>query len=386
MARSESGSITKLDNNRWRVRVSGGNDPVTGKRIRKTKVVHGTKKDAIAERTRMLVEVGEVDRAVKDMTVEEFIESVYLPWEEKRVRDTTFYRMRRELRRSAIPALGHIKLRKVSPYTIETWLSSIESAGVRYNAFKTMRQAFKQAYKWDMVSRNVFDKVDKPTYTEGDKTVADADLGCEILQMIYDAPIEAPLLLQLSCGMRLSEAMAIDWEDIDWKTGKVHIWRNYQYVPLKGTMFFEPKTEKSNRYVTIPKGVLARLNEIRTSGGMIRSGALSIGLDGERMNPNALRYQYKKMFLRELPGVPYITPKNLRHSHATILLTQGVDLKTIAERLGHRDIKITMRNYLQHVDELDERASDAFDLAVHVASPAKDEEPQVLDFKPAKEA
>lgn len=386
MARSESGSIQKLGPNRWRVRVSGGNDPVTGKRIRKTKVVHGSKKDAIAERTRMQVEVGNVGRATADMTLAQYLEDMFLPWQETRIRANSYYNECRTARSYIIPALGHIKLTKLSAYTIETWAASLPTDCSRHSAFCLLRHAMRQAYRWDMVPRNIFDKLDTPSYSPKPKTVADADLGGLILGMLRGTEIEAPILLQLSCGMRLSEAMAVDWEDIDWRAGKVRVWRNYQVVPGKGGVFFEPKTRGSERTVSIPAGALRRLHEIRTEGGVIRSGPLAVGRDGERMKPDSLRYRYHKLYDRELPGQPYVTLKNLRHSHATILLAQGVDLKTIADRLGHTNIGTTARSYVQHVDELDVRASEAFDSAFFVASPVEDDDGGVVGFRAASGA
>ena len=386
MARAESGSITPLGKNRWRVRVSGGNDPVTGKRIRLSKVVHGTKKDAIAERTRMQIEVGDVDRATKDMTVAQYMEQIYLPWEKNRTRKTTYYRIQREVHKRIIAELGHIQLSKLSAYTVETWAKGIESDAVRRTVFKIFQQAVTQAYKWDIIQRNVFDKLDSPSYEPKEKTVANEDLSGVILRTLMGTRIEAPILLQLSCGLRLSEAMAIDWEEIDFKTGKVRIWRNFQEVVGEEPQFFEPKTKKSKRTVTIPKGALSRLLEIRCAGGVMRFGPLTIGDDGKRMKPSSLRYRYRTLFAKELPNQPYITLKNLRHTHATILLKQGVDLKTIADRLGHADIKTTARSYLQPLDELDEQASEAFDLAVKVEGIRNDPEPIIVEFKLAKEA
>lgn len=366
--------------------MSGGNDPVTGKRIRLSKVVHGTKKDAIAERTRMQIEVGDVDRATKDMTVAQYMEQIYLPWEKNRTRKTTYYRVEREVRKRIISELGHIQLSKLSAYTVETWAKGIESDAVRRTVFKIFQQAVTQAYKWDIIQRNVFDKLDSPSYEPKEKTVADADLSGVILRTLMGTRIEAPILLQLSCGLRLSEAMAIDWEEIDFRTGKVRIWRNFQDVVGEEPQFFEPKTKKSKRTVTIPKGALARLLEIRCADGVMRFGALAIGDDGNRMKPSSLRYRYRRLYEKELPNQTYITLKNLRHTHATILLKQGVDIKTIADRLGHADIKTTARSYLQPLDELDEQASDAFDLAVKVEGIRKDPEPVIVEFKPAKEA
>ena len=106
MARSESGSITKMGPNKWRVRVSGGNDPVTGKRIRLTKVVHGSKKDAIAERTRLQLQVGDVGRATSNITVAQYFEDIFLPWKKQRNTPNTYYSKCNVVRREIFTGIG----------------------------------------------------------------------------------------------------------------------------------------------------------------------------------------------------------------------------------------------------------------------------------------
>ena len=107
---------------------------------------------------------------------------------------------------------------------------------------------------------------------------------------------------------------------------------------------------------------------------------------GERMSPQAVSCRYKKLYDAELPGQPYIQPKNLRHSHAMILLEQDVDIKVIADRLGHADVSTTARYYLQPAGELDARASMAFDAAFAVARPSSGDEGNVSDIRVRKEA
>ena len=377
MARAESGSITQLGKNRWRVRVSGGNDPITGKRIRLSKVVHGTKKDAIAERTRMQIEVGDIDRATKDMTVKQYMEEVFAPWEKSRVRPTTYETFRCRMNKHIIPHIGGIQMNKLSAYTVDTWIEGLPTPGLRFEVFRTFKQAYTQAYRWGIVHKNIFDKMEK--------LVADAELAGLIIEAMRGERVEPVFLLEISCGMRLSEALAIDWEDIDFRIGKVSITKNLQHVPGQGLQFFEPKTERSRRTVTIPKGVLSRLLEIRCADGVMRFGALCMGNDGERINPYAYRRYYKIAYTRKLPSQPYIPPKNLRHTHATILLESKTDIKTIADRLGHANIGITATNYLQSVQKLDEDASDAFESAICVARPRKEPD-NVVEMRPAREA
>lgn len=385
MARAESGSIQQLGKNRWRVRVSGGNDPVTGKRIRLSKVVHGTKKDAIAERTRMQIEVGDVDRATKDMTLAQYLTDVFLPWQKQRVRISSYLTMESNLKKYAVAGLGHIKLNKLSPYTVETWVKTIPGRKAPLDSFTNLRTAYRQAYKWGLVHRNIFDKLDLPKREYGEKVVADAELAAMIIGAMYGERIEPIFLLEISCGLRLSEAMALDWEDIDFQNRKVRIWRNYQRVNGHGCMFFEPKTKNSKREVTIPQSVVNRLREIRCADGIVRFGPICMTRNGTRLDPSNYRISYQNIYKRKLPNQPYITLMNLRHSHATILLATGTDVKTISERLGHADVKTTLNIYAQKVEELDTKASDAFDAAISVASPTKPPE-NIVELKPAKEA
>ena len=149
--------------------------------------------------------------------------------------------------------------------------------------------------------------------------------------------------------------------------------KSYQRVPGQGAMMLPTKTDRSTRTVAIPGFALARLKEVRTAGGVIRSGAVCVNEKGERMSPQAVSCRYKKLYDAELTGQPYIQPKNLRHSHAMILLEQDVDIKVIADRLGHADVSTTARYYLQPAGELDARASMAFDAAFAVARPSSDE-------------
>ena len=174
MARSESGSIQKLGPNRWRVRVSGGNDPVTGKRIRKTKVVHGSKKDAIAERTRLQLQVGDVGRATSNITVAQYFEDIFLPWKKQRNRPNTYYGQCNVVRREIIPGIGHIKLDKLTAYNIEVWQQSIESPSMRKKAYEIVRQAIGQAYKWEILQKNIFDRLSAPSYSPGTKLIGDS--------------------------------------------------------------------------------------------------------------------------------------------------------------------------------------------------------------------
>ena len=140
---------------------------------------------------------------------------------------------------------------------------------MRKKAYEIVRQAVGQAYRWEILHKNIFDRLSAPSYSPGTKVVADAELAKMILGMVYGEPIEPAVLLQISCGLRLSEAVALDWDDIDLRAGSVSIAKSYQRVPGQGAMMLPTKTDRSTRTVAIPGFAMARLKEVRTAGGEI---------------------------------------------------------------------------------------------------------------------
>lgn len=231
--------------------------------------------------------------------------------------------------------MGGIHINKLSAYSTK----QLPTPSLQYEMFRLFKQTYVQAYKWEIVHKNIFDKIDSPKRPPtGKKVVADAELAGLIIAAMHGERVEPIFPLEISCGMRLPEAAAIDWEDIDFRTGKIAISKSYHHVNHEGPQFFDPKTEPSHRTVSIPKNALARLLEIRCEGGVMRFGLLCLGNDGDRINLYEYRRYYKLTYKAKLPDQPYITPQNLRHTHATILLASKTDLKTIADRLGHANI------------------------------------------------
>ena len=134
-------------------------------------------------------------------------------------------------------------------------------------------------------------------------------------------------------GLRREEACGLEWRDIDLRSGRVRIQRVVQTVA--GSEVVEaPKTELSARGVWLPRFAVLRLRDIKGAGRLV--GDLA---------PDAVARRYKAHCRRE--GLPWVPPKDLRHSWATTALAAGVDVAIVSRALGHTDISTTARYYLR---------------------------------------
>lgn len=349
--RSELGEITSLGKNRWLVRVSAGYDKATGKRIRKSKTVRGTKKDARKAMNALLSQYGAPGSSV---TLSDFVDNVYMPWHRKVYtrRDST-QKLEYTLSR-VIEALGDYELSELTRPVLVRWCQTAPD----WQSDK-LRAVLNKAVEWEYVDRNHMPRREK-SGTSPDKKRITAEQLADVLDAVRDTSIEPGVLLQACCGLRMAEALAVDWADIDFERGTVHVKKTWHYVKGDGWME-DTKNANSKGHVAIPASVLKRLKEIRTQGGVIRKGALMPTANGtSRMIPNTYRKVWKRV-AQPVLGEDYIPPKNLRHTHGSILFDEGVSVDFISKRLRHSSTRITERHYVNPDSTADDTSAAVFD-------------------------
>ena len=138
-------------------------------------------------------------------------------------------------------------------------------------------------------------------------------------------------------GMREGELLALTKGDVDFANNKISITKTY-YRANGEDVITTPKTEQSIRTIDIPNFLKNEIKEYCD-----RKYAFP---DDERLFPigaEAVQHKMKRMI--EKAGVPKIRVHDIRHSHVSYLINQGVEPLIIKERLGHKDIKITMNTY-----------------------------------------
>ena len=133
----------------------------------------------------------------------------------------------------------------------------------------------------------------------------------------------------------------------------------------------QPKTERSRRSIALSADTVSLLHEIRgkqitqqleVNDAWTDSGYVFTQPDGLPLDPNLMTRAFKKVLTTA--GLPKLTIHGLRHTHATILLEQGVNPKVVSERLGHASVATTMDIYSHVLPDMQEKAALAIDAAL----------------------
>ena len=155
--------------------------------------------------------------------------------------------------------------------------------------------------------------------------------------------------------MRRGEACGLQWADVDFTTGTVTICRNLQYTAEAGIYAAAPKNGKTRR-VDVGEDVLDLLRELRRkqSERAISKWVFTQEGTAEPMHPTSPTH-YFRVFGKKY-GIPGFHPHLLRHTSASVAITNGADVVSVSERLGHSDTAVTLRMYAHANEESIRRA------------------------------
>lgn len=271
----------------------------------------------------------------------------------KRLRGNTIEGYMSALRKHIIPRFGECNIESISFDDVQEWVDSIPTYGATTKAFKTFRQVYrwtirkKQLRIWDITQG-----IELPKKPVIHKRVLDATEERAMLRTIVGQEWEAVVLLGASLGLRRCEACGVRIEDIDWRSGWVHIQRGLHWVHGK-EVEYPTKTKLSDRFLKLPRWALERLREIR---GNRRKGRFC------NFAPHQIAGRYKRFCKRY--NMPFVPMQQLRHSWATIALNAGAAIEDVSVALGHSTVDTCIQNYLQSFRMVVQRASDAYNKSI----------------------
>ena len=194
-----------------------------------------------------------------------------------------------------------------------------------------------------------------------------------LLKLVHGTRLYMPILLGISGGMRRGEILALRWHDLDLETGHAVICRSLEQT-REGLRFKLPKTDRGRRTVVLPSFTCDALRTHRLERAKQR---LAIGPayhdndlvcsreDGSPWPPDMLSTAFGALVRRS--GLSHVRFHDLRHTHATQLLKQGVHPKIVSERLGHSNIGITLDTYSHVLPGMQEDAIADFDIHFRVS-------------------
>jgi integrase len=290
-----------------------------------------------------------------------------------RIKPRTYERFSELIRLHVVPTLGRIRLEKLTPAHVQRLLIEKRQQGLAAQTVVSIRNviraALNQALRWGEVARNVATLVDAPRIERPAVRVLSAEEANRLLESAKGERFEAVYSVGLALGLRRGELLGLTWRDVDFDGAQLRVVRSLQRIGGR-LQLTETKTPKSRRTVPLPQYAIRALrsHRVRQFEERLATGSdwQGSGLDlvfsnrtGGPVEPVNLHRAYKRLLTKA--GLPSIRFHNLRHSAASLMLAQGVPLKTIQEILGHSSIAVTSGFYAHLGEQLKREAADAMD-------------------------
>ena len=172
------------------------------------------------------------------------------------------------------------------------------------------------------------------------------------LEVVAESPYHELFAVALYTGMRRSELLGLPWKDVDVYLAQLSVTQTRHRLSSKGFIFGKPKTAKSRRIIALSPTVCILLRQLRERqiaewlllGIRLQDDDLVLSKpDSKPLDPSTITHTFRKVLKRA--GLPTIRFHDLRHTHASLMLKQGVYPKIVSERLGHSSIGITLDTY-----------------------------------------
>ena len=398
------GSIVQRADGRWMARVDlGWRD---GKR--RTKTIYGRTRRAVADALRDALRAAQQGTLAGDerQTIPEFLTRWLQDVVRPRVRPRTFVGYEAAIEHHISPHLGRVRLAKLTPQHLQAWMATLEtkgvSAGRRRYARVVLRTALNTAIRWRLITMNAATLIDAPRTTSREIRPLNPDEARALLDACREHPLDAFVTVALGCGLRLGEALGLQWADVDLDAGTLQVRRAVQRfggdaaarrpllverkrlrAALKATLrtpdasdtrarlaeelqtvrgafakvktsvqITELKSVRSRRTIALPTVAITALRSHRTRQLEARlaagrhwqdRGFVLTSTVGTPLEPRNVTRQFKALLTAA--KLPDMRLHDLRHSCATLLLAQGVNPRVVMETLGHSQVSLTLNTY-----------------------------------------
>lgn len=360
----------------WRLEVTIGAD-YQGKPIRYSKTVHcKSAKEADRELARFYTECenGYVSRQ-NTTKLEAFADRWYEDYAERFLKKSSRSGAKTAIEVWIKPTIGRKKITKVSRLDVQKWINSLDDAGLSpktiRNYYSTLRTIMAYAVDMAIIEDTPCKNIKLPKKVQHEAGYYDADQVDQLMTAVMALPPEkqkfrTAVLLILFGGLRRAELLGLNWEDIDFDTGEIHVHRN-RLIDRHAQVYEDtPKTERSQRYVSMPPEIMAQLRtlkaqqaetQLRIGAKYKQSPAVFQGETGGELHPQVLQRWFVG-FLKD-NDLPPLGLHGLRHTHTSMLANMNIDKMQISRRLGHSQLSTTLNIYTHLFEDADQKiASD----------------------------
>lgn len=311
-----------------------------------------------------------------------------------RLSPTTYNRYVEYLKRIN-QAIGHIKLKDLKPLHLNSFYANLAEPGVNHHYKKgadgkpvgnrrlspktiqdhhrVISAILNTAIKWELIDRNVASGATPPKPPAKDIEYLDETQAKQLIQLLADEPIKyrTMIILLIYTGLRRGELNGLEWKDVDLTARTLTVARSSVYSGQTYTK--DPKTRSGKRKLTLSNTACRLLLEYKAwqderkqelGDQWQEHDRLFTKWNGEPIHPQTISDWFRK-FLNKHPELPRVRLHSLRHSNATMMIAEGVDIRTVSNRLGHAQTSTTLNIYSHALQSRDAAAADCLDNALN---------------------
>jgi integrase len=366
-----TGSASEVSPGVWRLRVMT-RDPATSKPRQVSRTIHTRQRGAKREVQEALAafarEAAEGRLAVRSGTLQALVED-WLALVQRDKAPTT-YELYRHHSKKALDRLGDMRVADLTPHHLDRLYQQLAAEGLRPATVRLVHSilsaSLKQGVKWGWIVKNPAADATAPTVPrreEAPPSLEDVKRLIKKAEADGDQELATAVALAAATGARRGELCGLRWGDINLATGKLTIER--QVVRERGGLQVrDPKTKKARQVTLGPLelSVLAQYEGVLAErwgpGWKADPEGFILSEDGRRpLSPTLLSVRVKRLGESLDPPIT-VHLHQLRHFTATWMVGAGIDVRTIAQRLGHARTSMTLDTYAQALPEQDREAAE----------------------------
>lgn len=374
------GSVRLRKDGRWEGRIVIGYDekglPKTKNVLAKTKTECVSKLKALRES----LEAPAPEAPKPSISLGDWLDHWYQAYKKANLRSNTQMSYERRIYQHIIPALGRIPLDKLTTRDIQQFYTNLKKSGrlIRTELYgaglsdqtvrgihTTLHAALGKAVEEKLIFRNPADSCKLPPAKSREmKVLAPDEIQRLLIQAREDGCYEL-LLLELATGLRRGEVLALQWRDLNLRTGALRVERQVHRVTGE-LVVSSPKTKAGNRTVILPAPVLKVFKAYQKtvhSRWMFPSPVK----EDSPLDPAAVRKRLQTIL--ERAECKRLRFHDLRHTFATASLEHGMDIKTLSTIIGHVSSTTTLNTYTHVTDAMRQNAADKIDQGIGRAEP-----------------